>query len=656
MKDRIAFKRLVSVEDAIKILESYYLPPPPIKEVRLENAYGRVLAERIVSPVDIPPFTRSLRDGYAVRYEDIHMALEDRPVKLKLVGSLDAGSVERLRIERGEAVKVATGAPVPGGANTIVMLEYAEEKDGYVYIYKKSSPGGWIQHEGSDVRMGEVVFYPGTVLGERELGVIGGLGIDRVKIYSPRKAAYISTGDELRRPGEPIEYGGIYDTNVYSLRALLNNDGFEVLDLGIARDNIESFYEMISEGLKISDVVFLSGSTSVGGKDILLESLSLFKNVKILFYGIRIKPGKPTLAAEVDGKLVIGLPGFPVSALMIYRRIFSEYFRRVNMLPKISSLRVEAESGYYFRGETGVRHLYPVYLRSGGNRLYFYPVKTVSGALATLANADGFIEIHEDTLYVDRGEKYIVTLFSKYISPSDIVSLSSHSIALDRIFLKFIRRSGYNVKRIVVGSTGALVGIREGYNDFGGLHLLDENGEYNISYIKKYNVKNARLYHGFYRRIGLIVARGNPLGIKSIRDIVDKDVKFINRITGSGIRVYIDLMLSKIAEERGISFDEIKRDIDGYTVEAKTHSGVVGGVESGLYDVGIAAEIATLGRNIDFIPLTWERYDYIVNKERLEEKPIKDLIDYLGNDESIEILKNLNGIRVDDKYMDVLVD
>ena len=653
---KIVFKKLVSIEEAVKILNSYKVSPPGYEEVSLIEAYGRVLAEPIISPIDIPPFTRSLRDGYAVRYEDIYLALEDKPVKLKLIGSLDAGSKEKIYVGRGEAVKVATGAPVPGGANTIVMLEYAEEEDGYVYIYRKSSPGEWIQFAGSDVRMGEIIFYPGTLLGPRELGVIGGLGLDKVKVYKKRKIAYISSGDELRRSGESIEYGGIYDINVHSISALLRADGFEVYDLGIARDNVESFYNKIHDGLELADVVVLSGSTSVGGKDVLLESLLKFPDMNILFYGVKIKPGKPTLAAVIKNKLVIGLPGFPVSALMIYLRIFSDFLRGLNMLPKRRSYVISGESGYFFRGETGVRHLYPVYIKRTKDRILFYPIKTSSGALATLSNADGFIEIPENVLYVNKGDKYLIKLFGDYITPSDIISLSSHSIALDHLLSRFVDLERYNIKRVSVGSTGALIGVREGYNDFGGIHLLDENGEYNISYIEKYEVYNARLYHGFYRRIGMVVARGNPKKISKFDDILRDDIKFINRIGGSGIRVYIDLMLSRIAKEKGMNIEEVRKRINGYTIEARTHSAIVSGVENGLYDVGIVSETATIDRNVDFIPLAWERYDFIVNKESLNEEPIIRLINYLESDDAISILKSLKGIKLDEHYMEILIE
>ncbi|HEW93758.1 molybdopterin biosynthesis protein [Candidatus Geothermarchaeota archaeon] len=657
MSDKIRFKTLVSIEEAIKILEENYNPPPPdIEEVNLTEAYGRILAEDIVSPIDIPPFTRATRDGYAVKYEDISMAMEDNPVKLKVIGSIEAGSRRILSISHGEAVKVATGAPLPAGANTIVMMEYTQERDGYVYIYKRASPGEWIQHAGSDVRRGEVIYYKGILLGPRELGVIGGLGIDKVRVYRKRKVAYISTGDELTRPGRGIGFGEIYDINIYSLTASLVEDGFQVIDLGIARDNVDDFINKITIGIKYADLIVLSGSTSVGGKDILFEAVTSFEDYRILFHGVKTKPGKPTLASFIGDKLLIGLPGFPVSALMIYIRIFSNVLRRANMYPPRSSADIKAVSGYFFRSEPGVRQLYPVYLKRSAHKILFYPIKTESGALATLSYSDGFIEIPENTMYVNRGDEYTVKLFSNFIRPADIINLTSHSIALDNLLKQFYNEFKYNLKRIVVGSTGALIGVREGYSDFGGIHLLDENGEYNVSYIKKYNVNNAILYHGFYRNIGFVVKKGNPKKITSFRDLLRDDVKFINRVGGSGIRVYIDLMLYKLAKEMNIEFSELIKKIDGYTVEAKTHSAIVNAVAAGLYDVGIATKLATLGLDVDFIPLTWERYDFIFNRDRLSEEPIKNLIKYLGSDGARKSLKKLPGIRVDSNYMMLLIE
>jgi len=657
MSKKIVFKELVSIEEAVNILRNVYKPsPPPIREVPIKHAYGKVLAEDIISDIDVPPYTRSIRDGYAVRYEDVIEAREDNPIKLRVVGSLEAGSNERLSISSGEAIKISTGAPIPSGANSVVMDEYVVQQGEYIYVYKKSRPGEWIQFAGSDVRRGEIVYHAGTILGSRELGVIGGLGVDKIKIYDARPASYISTGDELRRPGEELKYGSLYDVNLYSITSLLEEDGLKVTDLGIARDNIESFYNKINKGLRDSEIVVLSGSTSVGGKDLLFEAISLFKDAKILFYGIKIKPGKPTIAAMIGDKLIIGLPGFPVSALMIYLKIFSDVIRDVNMLPPRKFTSLEASSGYYFRSIIGVRQLYPVYLKRIGSKIYFYPIKTESGAIATLSHSDGFIEIPEDTLYVNKGDIYTVNLFGGYIRPSDIINLTSHSIALDKILSLFRRRYRYMIKSIYVGSTGALIGVREGYNDFGGIHLRDEKGNYNIRYLEDYNVENAVLYHGFYRRIGFIVRRGNPKKIKSFKDLIRDDIKFINRIGGSGIRVYIEHMIKRLSNDLGIDVDEIRNKINGYTVEAKTHSAIVNAVESGLYDVGIATELSTVGSQVDFIPLDWERYDFLFNKESIESKAINDLIEFLKSDEVKELLNNLRGIKVDSNYMKILFD
>ncbi len=649
------FKELITPDEARKILYNSFGFQPKTEYIPIGECLGRVLAGDIVSPIDLPPYTRSLRDGYAVKAEDIAPAREDRPVKLKVIGSVEAGGQFKGSLKSGEAVRVATGAHIPPGANTIVMEEYTRYEDGYVYVYKSSSPGEWIQHAGSDVSKGDLIYRRGTLLGPREVGVLAGLGFDKVPVYKRLKVGIISSGNELVPPGEKLRFGEIYDVNSYSISTLLREDGCDTYFLGIARDEFDSIYGKIKEAVKDFDVVVFSGATSVGVKDLLYEVLTSFSSFQPLFYGIRIKPGKPTIAALIDDKLFIGLPGFPVSGLMVYLHIFSDVIRKVNGLPPRGRISIEAVSGRFFKSVFGVEHLYPVFLKSRKGNIYFYPIHTDSGAIATLSQSDGFIIIPDDTTYVDKGDRYNVVLFSLYNKPSDLIVYTSHSRVVDNILHRFVEENNIVLKRIFSGSMGALLGVKEGYNDFGTIHLVDENGEYNIPYVKMYGVDNAILYHGFWREIGFVVAKGNPYRIKSIKDLINKELKFINRPLGSGIRTYLDNELKRLASEEGCDFKELVRKIEGYDTIANTHSAVVTSVEQGLYDVGIVAREAIEGYNVDFIPIHWERVDFIFNNETVDEEPVKRWIEYLSSGEAKRFLSSVDGIRVDNKYFTRLI-
>ncbi len=652
------FKTLVSVDEAKKLIESFYKPKPlGIEEATLFKSLGRVLAENILSPVDVPSFDRSLRDGYAVRYEDLVTAREDNPIKLKLIDFFEAGTKKKTYVNPGEAVKIATGAPIPGGANSIVMEEYTSFKDGYVYVYKSTMPNEWIQFTGSDIMYGEPVMRKGIILTPRELGVLASMGYKEIKVYRKPKVGIISTGDEIKTPGSHLNYGEIYDVNTYSIFNMLVENGAEPYFLGIARDNPEEIRSLLTEGLDKFDVVITSGSTSVGVRDNLFNVISSLGEPGILFYGIKTSPGKPTMAALIDSKLIIGLPGFPVSCLMIFDSIFADVIRSLGGLPRRERYHIEAKAGFILKGKSGIRYYHPVFLKNIGGQIKFYPIHMTSGAIATLSNSDGYIEIGENINYINVDETMPVYLFGKDIKPANLVIITSHSIAFDMLIKSFKESfPEVNLKIVYSGSTGGVLAIRDGYNDLGGMHLLDEETNlYNVTYLDKLDVENAVLYRGFSREVGFVVEKDNPKSIFSFEDIVDKDIRFINRSQGSGTRVFIDINLKKIADKRKVSFSKIIRGIDGYFVEAKTHTSVVASVEVGKADVGITIRPATIGRNVDFIPIGWEQYDFLVNKDSLlNNKVVSIFISYLSSDEAVTILNNIPGVKIGDDYMKIL--
>ncbi len=657
---RKIFRRLVDVEDAKKLLTEALKPSPlGIEYIPLKDVGGRVLAEDIVSKIDVPSFDRSLRDGYAVRYEDTAHAREDNPVKLRVIDEVEAGSRKIVYINPGEAVKIATGAPIPGGANAVVMVEYTNEEDGYVYIYRQAKPGEWIQYAGSDVMYGEPVLLRGTLLGGREIGVLAALGFTDIPVYKKPRVAIISTGDEITYLGEQLEYGMIYDVNAYTLYSRLLEDGAEPGYLGIARDSPEELNVLLTRGLMNFDVVITSGSTSVGLRDNLYNVISSLGKPGIIFHGVKASPGKPTMAAVIEGKLIIGLPGFPVSCLMMYDSIFSPIIRRMSGLGEVERPRVRAKAGFILRGRPGVRFYHPVFLKNVAGELMFFPIHGGSGAIAALANADGYVEIPDNITYIDRGETATVNLFSSIVKPADIVIVSSHSLGFDTLIRTFKDYNPeYNIKSIYGGSTAGVFALRDGFNDIGGIHILDaETGEYNIPFLKALDIKDAILYRGFYREIGFVVAKGNPKRINSFEDIVEKEVKFINRTQGSGTRIFIDLHLRSVSKKLGLSFESLVSKVKGYNIEARTHTSVVASVEVGKADVGIVTRPATIGRNVDFIPISWEKYDFLVNRKSMETGTLlHNLIKFLSTDEAKEILSRIHGIKVDDQYMSILLE
>ncbi|MBP1450094.1 MAG: molybdopterin biosynthesis protein, partial [Thermoproteus sp.] len=315
---RVVFHDLISLDEAVEALAAR-AKPLGTEEVGLLEAYGRVLAEDVYSQVDVPPFDRSTVDGYAVVSADVAGASELAPAALRLKGRIETGQFPEFELGPGEAVEVATGAPVPRGADAVVMVEYTAERGGSVMVYRSAYPGENIMSAGSDISAGELVLRRCTKLTQREIGVLAAVGRPRVKVFKRPRVAVISTGNELAPPGAPLAPGKLYDVNTYSISAAVVEAGGVPIIKGIVGDDPAQYKRALEEALAEADVVLLSGGTSAGLADLTYRVLG--EMGELLFHGIMVRPGKPTVAADVGGKLVVGLPGYPSSALMIFHAV-----------------------------------------------------------------------------------------------------------------------------------------------------------------------------------------------------------------------------------------------------------------------------------------------------------------------------------------------
>ena len=644
---RKIFHKLVTPEEALeKIVRYVRLKPLGVEKVSLERALGRVLAENVVAKVNSPPFDRSTVDGYAVRSIDVAGARENNPIRLKVVGKVEAGEIPKISVESGEAVEIATGAPIPPGADAVVMVEFTRKVcENIIEVFKSVPPGGNISQTASDVMIGEVIAYKGTVITPQIIGALAAVGVSRVLVFKKPKVAILSTGNELVKPGTPLSYGKIYDVNSYTLYSSVLEDGGDPEIIGILPDSYEKIKETLSYALKNYDVIITSGSTSAGIGDLMYRVLDELGSPGVIVHGLNVKPGKPTIIAIINNKLVFGLPGYPVSCLMNYNLIVKPIIRKLTGLRAKKTSVVKAVLPFRVFGEKGRRTFVPVALIRRG-KLIAFPVGGDSGSIARLTRSDGFIVVPENTSFLEENSEVNVYLFSENYG-SDLEVIGSHCPVLEKILDKL--RNKFSVRMLNIGSLGGLLAIKRGEADIAGLHLLDpETAQYNIPFIRKYNVKNAVLVKGYFREQGIIIPKGNPHKIRGFEDIIDKNVRFINRNKGSGTRVLIDILISKIAEKRGVSAEDIKRRIDGYWIEAKTHFAVASAVKYGRADVGVSLRFIAEIYGLEFIPLREEEYDFLISLDALNEEPVKEFIEYLRSREFIEILNKTPGYRPKD--------
>jgi len=415
------FRKLVSVEEAKQILAQSFTPKPVGKEhVSLSEAHNRILATDATSPLNVPPFDRSTVDGYAVKSADTFGADEDKPIALRLCGQVDVGETPKVKVQKGTVAQIVTGAPMPEGADSVVMIEYTVQKGEKVLIQSAVSKGENVMKAGSDIRKDETILKKRTVLSSHEIGVLAAVGIGRVEVFKRPKVAIISTGAEVVEPGKPLPQGKIYDINAHALSAAVAEGGGEPLNLGIVKDQTDQMRVALKKALSMADVIITSGGVSVGPTDIIPKVLNTLGKPGVIVYGIAIRPGKPTTIAVIDGKPVFSLPGHPASALLSFHLFVRPIMAEITGKGEEHPITVKAVTSERLFPARGRRTFVTVTLkRDRSGKIVASPVPTgLSGAITTLAKADGFTEIHEDQQFVDAGETVTVQLFKpdKYYS------------------------------------------------------------------------------------------------------------------------------------------------------------------------------------------------------------------------------------------------
>jgi putative molybdopterin biosynthesis protein len=629
---RKEFRTLVSLDDARKALLPFYRRER--EEVRLSDCYGRTLASDVYAKVDVPGFDRASMDGYAVKSGDTWGADEESPKTLKVDGIIHAGDKVSLSVSQGIAVEVATGAVMPEGANSVVMVENTDPEGDHINIRKPVSPGDNVMHTGADIMMGELVLKKNVRLTPREVSVLAAIGLDRTTVYKKPKVGIISTGNEIRPPGMKLEAGQIYDVNAYGVGAGVMENGGEPVYLGIIKDTEKEFSQALIGAVKHVDILITSGSTSAGASDMMFSTIGELG--KVLVHGIKVKPGKPTIIGDYAGKPFIGLPGYPSSAMTIFNEVAAPLIRYMSGRPGRALREVDATMALRVTSEGGREVLLPVGLTKTSQGLAAYPVEKGSGAISQLLDADGYIEISDDTQIIEEGDEVSVRLFSEEIVFPDLLIIGSHCLGVD-VITTMMSNKEYTVRSINVGSMGGLRAIRKNIADVAGIHLLSESGIYNEPFIK--DMSDVVLVKGYIREQGMIVASGNPLGIYGIEDLPGK--RFINRTKGSGTRTLLDIELKKLATIRGASIDAITGSIPGFDIEAKTHNAVASAVKMGKADVGLGIKTVADQNGLDFIPLRDEEYDFVVRKSRMNEPGVRAFLEIIRSDEFRDRIKAL---------------
>jgi putative molybdopterin biosynthesis protein len=584
-----------------------------IEPVNVDNSLGRLTAVPIFAGTSSPSYNAAAMDGIAVRFED-------------LAGASDASPV---RLSRDRYQPVNTGNALPSGFNAVVMIEDVHQiSESEVEIALPATPWQHVRTIGEDIVATELILPEGHRIRPIDQGAMLAAGVTEIMAIQPPKAVVIPTGSELIQPGRPAKPGQIIEFNSRILAGSLQEWGADACRSIPVNDDPEGLRQKILAAVRENDIVLLNAGASAGTKDFTAKVLTDLGEV--IVHGVAIKPGKPVILAIVNDTPVIGLPGYPVSAILTMRLFVREMVAGFQGLETPAPQIVEATMSRPLHSSMGVDQFVRVTLGHVGDTLMATPSGKGAGAVMSLVRADGLLTIPAGSEGVGAGEKVAIELVrpQKEID-STLVFIGSHDNIIDLIANQLHRRRPIiRISSAHVGSMGGIMAIRRNEAHLAGCHLLDETtGEYNISFIRRFLPgMPLRLVNLCYRQQGLIVQKGNPKNIRNFSDISERNLVFINRQGGAGTRLLTD----KILREEKISPSQIT----GYDHEEYTHMSVAAAVAGGSVDTGMGILAAAKALGLDFIPIAEERYDLIIPEQFSGDRKVLAVLAMMESDAS----------------------
>jgi putative molybdopterin biosynthesis protein len=588
---RKEFRSLLPLDEARSIVLSH-LPKVEEETIPLECALGRVLAEKVVSEIDVPSFDRASMDGYAVRMDDTLEAREDRPVRLRLVGSVPMGAIAKVEVCHGQAAEVSTGSMMPSGADAVVMIEYAMVEGDQVQITRPVHEGENILRAGSDIMFGDVVLLPGTRLAARELGVLAAVGRSRVRVRS-LLVGIASTGNELSEPGTDLAPGHIYDINSYSIAAAALECGATPVSYGILPDDRDALTDALRRISRECSMILVSGSTSAGAGDMVYQVLDELGET--VFHGVNLKPGKPTIFGTISGKPILGLPGYPTSALTVFGQLADPAIRKALGL-RVPVHRIAGRLTRPIR--TDGRHQL---LAVGVSGNLVYPVDKGSGSITTLSQADGVIEIPSSVEYLPKGQAVEVQLFGE-LAVADIVVAGENCPMMELI----AESLPFQIRFITNGTKRGIISVEDGLAD---VACVSGPGEYSMP-------NGFALIRGYKRELGLM---GKDLRIP---DSLQQD----SGIVGWSRYSEMDVLSRKALSDLGLDPGVVR-----FVGQAKSHFAVAAAVVLGRAQFGFGTRVSAENAGLSFKKLMSDRVDFMIADSSLKKEVVRALILALKN-------------------------
>lgn len=597
----------------------------PCESIATASSCGRISAKPVYAKINAPHYPASAMDGIAIEAKLSFGASETTPVIL----------------EPSEFSMVDTGDPLPAGCDAVIMIEdVIWLSDGSAKIFSAASPWQHVRQIGEDICAFEMILPSHTRISPAAIGSMLAGGVLETEVIRKPKVAVIATGDELVPPTAEPKAGEIIEFNSSIFESMLKSWDTEPLCFPIVKDKKADIKRAISKALKECDIVLLNAGSSAGRDDYSCEAIEELG--ELMYHGLAIKPGKPAILGLQGNKALLGMPGYPVSGIIVAEEILKPL---INMWYGISSEDPAATAVLSRSVVSGLKYEEFVRVKLGyvNGKLIATPLSRGAGIVSSFMKADGIMKVPQHSEGFEAGKSVAV----KLIRPLEelrntLVAIGSHDPLIDE--LGDMLHAAYpklHMSSSHVGSMGGIMAAKRGENHIGGIHLLDEkDGSYNISFIEKYFPSGGvRLIECVGRTQGIMVAKGNPLKINSIEDLRQQGLRYVNRQKGSGTRILTDYMLKKLGIDT--------KSIYGYEREEFTHNSVAAQISEGSGDAGMGIYSAANIYELDFIPICTESYELLIPDYAWESEMVQKLIEILDSDEFKERLDRLGGYSYD---------
>ncbi|MEN6390847.1 MAG: molybdopterin biosynthesis protein [Syntrophomonas sp.] len=597
---------------------------PKAEEISTLQAYNRISASAIYARRSAPHYVASAMDGIAVA------AIETE----------SANDLNPLTLSSDQYLEVDTGDYVPPQFDSVIMIEDVNLSEGGARIIKPAVPWQHIRSIGEDLVAQDMIVSSGFKLGPYEIASLLTAAVEQVSVVKKPLVYVIPTGSELvERGSQDMAPGEIVESNSYMLAGLACEWGADVIRHDIVPDDPALLTEALREAVSQADLVVMCSGSSAGREDYTAELIEQMG--ELLVHGLAMRPGKPAILGIIEGKPVIGVPGYPISAQLVFNLFARPLLYRKQGIQAPEPEAVEARMARKIASHMGVDEFIYVNLARIQDKYVAYPLNRGAGITTSLVKADGIALIPRGQEGCQAGEIYPVRLMrSRGIIDKNIVAIGSHDLSIDFLADLLARNHSLRLISANVGSMGGLMALMRGEVHFAGIHLLDPaTGEYNLNYLERHMSGRAWLLVNLaIREQGLIVKKGNPLGIKGLADLTRKGVRYINRQKGSGTRILLDYLLG----QNRITSNEI----NGYNREEYTHLAVAASVKNNACDTGLGIYASARAMNLDFIPIAEEMYDMCILPEVIGAERLEYLLEIIRGSELGMLLQKAGGYRL----------